>query len=57
VSQLPIAEGRQGFVMLTVDISYAAPQVHDVVNVAHHREYSPGIVFKCSQGRKDLYHV
>jgi hypothetical protein len=57
VSQVPIAEGRQGFVMLTVDISYTAPQVHDVVNVAHHREYSPGIVFICSQGRKDLYHV
>jgi hypothetical protein len=28
-----------------VDVSYAAPQVHEIVNVALHREYSPGIVF------------
>jgi hypothetical protein len=27
------------------------------VNVALHREYSSGIVFIFSQGRKDLYHV
>jgi hypothetical protein len=41
----------------SVDVSYAAPQVHGIVNVALHREYSPGIVFIFSQGRKDLYHV
>jgi hypothetical protein len=41
----------------SVDVSYAAPQAHGIVNVALHREYSPGIVFIFSQGRKDLYHV
>jgi hypothetical protein len=41
----------------TVDISYAAPQVHRIVNVALHQEYSPGIIFIFSQERKDLYHV
>jgi hypothetical protein len=40
-----------------VDISYAAPQAHRIVNVALHQEYSPGIVFIFSQGKKDLYHV
>jgi transposase InsO family protein len=40
-----------------VDISYAAPQVHRIVNVALHREYSPAIVFIFFQGRNDLYHV
>jgi hypothetical protein len=40
-----------------LDVSYAAPQAHGIVNVALHREYSPGIVFIFSQGRKDLYHV
>jgi hypothetical protein len=40
-----------------VDVSYAASQAHGIVNVALHREYSPGIVFIFSQGRKDLYHV
>ena len=40
-----------------VDISYAAPQAQGIVNVALHREYSLGIVFIFSQGRKDLYHV
>jgi hypothetical protein len=43
--------------LIHVDVSYAAPQVHEIVNVALHREYSPGIVFIFSQGRKDLYHV
>jgi hypothetical protein len=33
-----------------VDVSYAAPQAHGIVNVALHREYSPGIVFIFSQG-------
>jgi hypothetical protein len=28
-----------------VDISYAAPQAHEIVNVALHREYSPDILF------------
>jgi hypothetical protein len=30
---------------MLVDISYAAPQVHRIVNVAFHRDYSPGIIF------------
>jgi hypothetical protein len=42
---------------MLVDVSYAAPQVHGIVNVAFHQEYSPGIVFIFSQARKDLYHV
>jgi hypothetical protein len=40
-----------------VDVSYAAPQAHGIVNVAVHREYSLGILFIFSHGRKDLYHV
>jgi hypothetical protein len=40
-----------------VDILYAAPQAHGIVNIALHREYSLGIVFIFSQGRKNLYHV
>jgi hypothetical protein len=40
-----------------VHVSYAAPQAHGIVNVALHREYSPGIVFIFSQRRKDLYQV
>jgi hypothetical protein len=40
-----------------VDVSYTTPQAHGIVNVEIHREYSPGIVFIFSQGRKDLYHV
>jgi hypothetical protein len=42
---------------MSVDVSYVAPQVHRIVNVALHRKYSQGIVFIFSQGRKDLYHV
>jgi predicted nicotinamide N-methyase len=42
---------------IIVDVFYAAPQAHRIVNVALHREYSPGIVFIFSQGRKYLYHV
>jgi hypothetical protein len=30
---------------MVVDVSYAAPQVHEIVNIALHREYSPGIIF------------
>jgi hypothetical protein len=40
-----------------VDVSYAALQVHGIINVPLHRVYSPSIVFIFSQGRKDLYHV
>jgi hypothetical protein len=43
--------------MEAVDVSYVAPQVHGIVNVALHREYSLDIVFIFSQGSKDLYHV
>jgi hypothetical protein len=28
-----------------IDILYAAPQAHGIINVAHHQEYPPGIVF------------
>jgi hypothetical protein len=42
---------------LIVDISYAAPQAHRIVNVALHWEYSIGIIFIFSHVRKDLYHV
>jgi hypothetical protein len=37
--------------------SYAAPQAQQIINVALHREYSIGIVFIFSQGRKNLYHA
>jgi hypothetical protein len=42
---------------MLVDVSYAAPQTHGIINVALHREYSPGIVFIFSHERNDLYHV
>jgi hypothetical protein len=42
---------------MLLDVSYAAPQAHGNVNVALLWEYSTGIVFIFSQGRKDLYHV
>jgi hypothetical protein len=42
---------------MIVDVSYAAPQAHRIINVALSRDYPPGIVFIFSQGRKDLYHV
>jgi predicted nicotinamide N-methyase len=42
---------------MLVDVSYAASQAHRIVNVALHQEYSPGIIFIFSKGRKDLYHV
>jgi hypothetical protein len=42
---------------MLVDVSYVAPQVHGIVNVALHQEYSVGIVFIFSHGRKDLYLV
>jgi hypothetical protein len=31
--------------LVSVDYLYAAPQAHEIVNVALHREYPPGIVF------------
>jgi hypothetical protein len=37
-----------------VDVSYASLQAHGIVNVALYREYSPGIVFIFSHGRKDI---
>jgi hypothetical protein len=44
--------GRHGHILagpdkgrVLVDISYAAPQAHKIVNEALHREYSLGIVF------------
>jgi hypothetical protein len=40
-----------------VDILYAAPQAHRIVNAALHREYYLGIIFIFSQGSKDLYQV
>jgi hypothetical protein len=42
---------------MLVDASDAALQAHEIVNVALHREYPPGIIFIFSQWRKDLYHV
>jgi hypothetical protein len=42
---------------MLVDVSYAALQAHGIINVALQQEYSPGIAFIFSQGRKDLYHV
>jgi hypothetical protein len=42
---------------MLLDVSYAAMQAHGIVSVALHREYSLGIVFIISQGRKYLYHV
>jgi hypothetical protein len=42
---------------MLVDVSYAALQTHGIVNVAVHREYSTGIIFIFSHGRKYLYHV
>jgi hypothetical protein len=38
-------------VSVVVDVSYAGPQAHGIVNAALHREYSPGIIFIFFQGR------
>jgi hypothetical protein len=43
-------------VMEIVDVSYATPQAHRIVNVALHREYYLGIIFIFSKGRKYLYY-
>jgi hypothetical protein len=40
---------------MLIDVSYVVPQAHGIVNVAFHRDYSLGIVFIYSQGRKYLY--
>jgi hypothetical protein len=42
---------------MLVDVSYAAPQGHRIVNVTLHWEYSSSIIFIFFQGRKDFYHV
>jgi hypothetical protein len=30
---------------ILIDVSYAAPQAHEIINVTLHQEYSLGIVF------------
>jgi hypothetical protein len=40
-----MASSRATVPEMLVDVSYAAPQAHGIVNVALHREYSVGIVF------------
>jgi hypothetical protein len=30
---------------MLVDVSYASPQAHRIVNIALHRKYSSGIIF------------
>jgi hypothetical protein len=42
---------------VAIDVSYAALQANEIVNVALHQEYSLGVVFIFSHGRKDPYHV
>jgi hypothetical protein len=42
---------------MLVDVSYAALQAHEIVNVVLYREYYRGIVFIFSKGKKDLYHI
>jgi hypothetical protein len=42
---------------MLVDVSYAALQAHEIINVALYWEYSLDIIFTFSRGRKDLYHV
>jgi hypothetical protein len=34
---------------MLVDVSYAAPQAHEIINVVLHQEYSPSIIFIFSQ--------
>jgi hypothetical protein len=58
VLQTPSLGGAsRGIGRHAVDIKYGALQAHGIVNVALHREYSLGIVFVFSQGKKDLYNV
>jgi hypothetical protein len=42
---MPHYHTHRVMVKLSVDISYAAPQAHRIINEALHREYSPAIVF------------
>jgi hypothetical protein len=42
---------------MLVDVSYAAPQAYEIINVALHQEYFSGIVFIFFQGRNNLYHI
>jgi hypothetical protein len=42
---------------MLVDVLCVSLQAHEIVNIALHREDSPGIIFIISQWRKDLYHV
>jgi hypothetical protein len=42
---------------MLVDVSYAAPQAHGIVNVALNWEYPLGIVFIFFHGSKYVYHV
>jgi hypothetical protein len=55
----PFRTEAVSFTIMTtpIDISYAAPQAHRIINVAFHWEYSPGIIFIFTQGRKYLYHI
>jgi hypothetical protein len=48
---------KKKMIVMIVDVSYAAPQAHKIINVALHQEYSLGIIFIFSQGRRDLYRV
>jgi hypothetical protein len=57
LSKLSTNDANDSLGLGGVDISYAAPQAHGIVNVAFHREYSPSIIFIFSHERKDLYHV
>jgi hypothetical protein len=56
-TDLEVAGATSLHPVAAVDVSYATPQVHGIVNVALHQEYPPGIVFIFSQLRKDVYHV
>jgi hypothetical protein len=42
---------------MLADVSYAAPQAPEIIDVALHWKYSLGIIFIFSQGKKDLYHI
>jgi hypothetical protein len=39
---------------MLADVSYAAPQAPEIIDVALHWKYS---LFIFSQGKKDLYHI
>jgi hypothetical protein len=56
-SPVPFRRRFYKITIVVVDVSYAAPQAHGIVNVAFHWEYLLGIILIVSQGRKYLYHV